>query len=60
VLTISSLDCVIDTGESGLGIADYVLATHDRPAAFASGSYYKGDEASEADGPATWHGSDIK
>lgn len=56
MLTISSLDCVIDNDAGVAGAVDYVLARADRPTAFATGSYYAGDEAGEDDAPATWHG----
>ena len=56
MLTINSLDCVIDNDAGVAGAVDYVLARADRPTAFATGSYYAGDEAREDDAPATWHG----
>jgi conjugative relaxase-like TrwC/TraI family protein len=57
VLTIHSLDCAVGDTEAVGGAADYVLARADRPAAFARGEYYAGDEALEGDAPAIWHGA---
>jgi hypothetical protein len=47
VLTVNSLDCVVDNDPGVAGAVEYVLARADRPTAFATGSYYAGDEAGE-------------
>ncbi|MEA2496491.1 MAG: hypothetical protein QOJ29_4402, partial [Thermoleophilaceae bacterium] len=57
MLTIGTLECSLDDVDGVGGVADYVLARADRPAAFARGEYYTADGDVDSDTPTVWHGS---